>query len=144
MLHRYEEMKFTDNDKARLRENKEVICQWIMENIVPLLNEDDRIYIDYGGTYRSGREYSWSEGVAYYHFAVYGRENEFRTGGGTRTKGYIGCGQKYGRIEQAFEKVFSPYDIYPVVDNWQIIKNKLISEAKRKKDDKKSIYAFEV
>lgn len=136
----YEDMVFTENDKARLKENRNAICKWIMENIVPFIDEDVSLKIDYGETYRCPRT---GNPIETYHFVVYGKEHHFYFMG-DRGKGYVGYGQKFGGCHESFEKAYSPYDIYPVVDNWKMIKNRLLSMVKEHKVAKKSIYEFEV
>lgn len=135
----YNDMIFTDNDKTRLRENRDAIVSWIMENIVPYMDKNDTLRVDYGETYRCPRDGS---SVENYHFRVYGKENHFYFMG-DRGTGYVGYAQKFGGFE-SFKKAYSPYDIYPVVDNWQMIKGELLGQIAERKEAKKSIYAFEV
>lgn len=137
----YIDMNFTDRDRAQLKLNRDQIVQWIMENIVPMLNEDDHIYVDFGGTYSCPRTYSTIDN---YHFAVYGSERNITSGGGRKTKGYIGYGEKFGGISQSFESTESPYEIYPVVDNWTTIKMCLMTRLKQIQEDKDAIYQFRV
>lgn len=137
----YEDMKFTNDDKEKLKENKRMIIDWIKENIIPNMEKGSKIKCDFGGIYRCPRTNST---VELYHFWVYSEPKEFYSGGGTTTKGTIGYGQKFGYISQSFESVSSPYDIYPIVDNWSIIKNVLLNEIKNQKIIKNSIYNFSV
>lgn len=104
----YSNMNFTDRDRTQLKLNRDQIIQWIMENIVPMLKEDDRIYVDFGGTYSCPRTYSTIDN---YHLAVYGSERNITSVGGRKTKGYIGYGEKFERIYQSFESTESPYEI---------------------------------
>lgn len=136
----YGDMRFTENDKKRLLENRDAICAWIMENIVPAIDDDESVRVDYGGTYRCPRSGTPTE---MYHFVVYGKKNHFYFMGDKGT-GYIGYGEKFGGCHEPFEKAYSPYDIYPVVDNWKMIKQVLLSTVEERKRAKKSIYSFEV
>lgn len=138
---KYEDMRFTDGDKKRLLENKQMIIDWVMENIVPNMVENSRIGCDFGGIYRCPRTGSTVEA---YHFYVYSESNDFYSGGGTTTEGFIGYGQKFGYMDESFESVHNPYDIYPVVDNWASIKRVLLNGIKEQKASKKQIYEFEV
>ena len=137
---RYEDMVFTDNDKSRLKENRDAICSWIMENIVPFMDEDDTLRIDFGPIYRCPRT---GTRIETYHLAVYGRKHNFYFMG-DRGSGFIGYGEKFGGLYDPFEKVCSPYEIFPVVDNWKMIKRRLLGMAGERKAAKKSIYTFEV
>lgn len=139
----YSEMRFTDEDKKKLVENRKAIVNWIMENIVPQLGKDDVIRIDYGGTYVSSRSFC-AKPTSNYHFAVYGEKHNFYSGGGSTTNGYVGIGEKYGGVSEAFEGVNHAWSIYPVMDNWRTIKNELISKLKEKQNNKASIYEFSV
>lgn len=135
----YNDMSFTDGDREQLKLNRDQIVQWIMENIVPMLTEDEKIYVDFGGKYSCPRTYSTTDN---YHFAVYGSERNITSGGGRKTKGYIGYGEKFGGISQSFESTESPYEIYPVVDNWKEIKINLVARLKQIQEDKDAIYKF--
>lgn len=135
------EMTFTDNDRARLKENKQAIIDWIKLNIVPFIDDDSKIECDFGGTYRCPRT---GRSVDNYHFYVYGKEREFYSGGGHRTKGTIGFGEKFGYMSESFESVNSPYDIYLVVNNWKFIKRTLLDGVAAQERNRKSIYEFEV
>ena len=137
----YERMTFTDNDRERLLANKEIIIDWIMENIVPNMDEEARFYVDFGGTYQAPGSWQTTEN---YHFGVYGAKRTFCSGGGRKTDGYIGCGQKYGGLSDAFETIKSPWEIYPIVDNWRMIKESLLSQVETAKRSRKSIYEFKV
>ena len=44
----YENMTFTDKDREQLKKNRDDICNWIKENIIPRMLNDDRIIIDFG------------------------------------------------------------------------------------------------
>lgn len=136
----YEDMIFTDGDKARLKENRNAICNWIIENIVPMVDDDDSLRIDYGGIYRCPRT---GTPVEKYHLVVYGKPHKFYFMG-DRGKGCIGYGEKFGGCHEPFENAYSPYDIYPVVDNWKMIKNKLLSMVEERKRARGRIYTFEV
>ena len=138
---KYEDMRFTDNDKKKLRENKKMIVDWIMENIVPNMAKDSKIKCDFGEIYKCPIT---SSTVKTYHFYVYSELNEFYSGGGVTTKGFIGYGQKFAYMSESFENVYSPYDIYPIVDNWASIKRELLNGIKEQKVIKKEIYEFEV
>ena len=137
----YNDMSFTDRDREQLKLNREQIVQWIMENIVPMLSEDEKIHIDFGGKYSCPRS---SSVIDNYHFAVYGSERNITSGGGRKTKGYIGYGEKFGGISQSFESTGSPYEIYPVVNNWKEIKINLMTRLKQIQEDKDAIYQFSV
>lgn len=137
----YTELHFTEEDKQRLLQNKEEMVKWIMDNIVPFIQEDSKIKIDFGGIYHCPRSYS---SVENYHFYVYGSKQKFYSGGGSNTEGYIGFGEKFGGISEAFETVRSPYDIYPIMDNWDMIKRTLLGSIKEQKENRKAIYSFQV
>lgn len=137
----YNNMNFTDKDREQLKSNRNQIVQWIMENIVPMLTEDEKIYVDFGGKYSCPRSSSVTDN---YHFAVYGREYIFMSGGGRKTKGYVGYGEKFGGISQAFETTCSPYEIYPIMDNWKEIKNSLVTRLKQIQEYKGAIYQFSI
>ena len=135
----YSDMNFTDKDRTQLKLNRDQIVQWIMENIVPMLSEDEKIHIDFGGKYSCPRS---SSVIDNYHFAVYGSERNITSGGGRKTKGYIGYGEKFGGISQSFESTESPYEIYPVVDNWTTIKMCLMTRLQEMEKEKEAIYNF--
>lgn len=137
---RYDNMTFTNNDKARLKENRDIICRWIMENIVPSMNEDDVFHIDFGDIYRCPRS---GTPIETYHLVVYGKEHSFYFMG-DRGRSHIGYGEKFGGCHEPFEKVYSPYEIYPVVDNWRMIKCKLLDMIEKHKRARKIIYTFKV
>ena len=137
---KYENMTFTDNDRAKLKENRDAICAWIMENIVPVINDDSSLKIDFGEIHRCPRT---GTPIETYHLVVYGKIHRFYFMG-DKGSGYIGYGEKFGGCHEPFEKVCSPYEIYPVVDNWKMIKGKLLSMVSEQKKAKESIYAFEV
>ena len=137
---KYEDMIFTDNDKARLKENRDAICTWIMKNIVPVIDDDASLHVDFGDIYRCPRS---GTPIETYHFVVYGKEHSFYFMS-DRGKGCIGYGQKFGGCHEPFEKAYSPYDIFPIVDNWKMIKSKLLSMVSEQKKAKESIYVFEV
>ena len=137
----YENMTFTDKDREQLKKNRDDICNWIKENIIPRMLNDDRIVIDFGKDYLGMRSY---ETVKTYHFSVFGNENTFFTGGGTRTRGQIAIGFKYSTIECAFDCVDSPYEIFPFIDNWKEIKSKLMDEIKMRETNREMIYSFKV
>ena len=134
------DMVFTNDDKSKLVENRKLIIEWIMENVVSVLKEDDRIIIDYGGTYMGMRSY---ESTTNYHIAVYGKKTSIYTGG-ERYEGYVGIGEKYGHISGFLDESNFPYDIYPVVDNWKTIKETLLKEISEREEKKKIIYDFAV
>ena len=134
---RYRDMVFTKNDEARLRENRDAICNWIMENIVPMLNKDDVLDVDFYENYRCQR----TGFIETYRFRVYGRKERFYIER-FRGNGYVGFGR--GRICEPFEENPNPYDIYPVVDNWRMIKSRLLKMVTERKQAKRSIYEFEV
>ena len=136
---RYENMTFTDNDKARLKENRDAICNWIIKNIVPVIDDDASLHVDFGDIYRCPRS---GTPIETYHFVVYGKEHPFYFMG-DREKGYIGYAQKFGGYEP-FEKAYSPHYIFPIVDNWKMIKSKLLSMVSEQKRARESIYIFEV
>ena len=118
-----------------------MIIDWITENVVPHMDADSTIKCDFGGTFRCPRT---KTPVELYHFWVFSESRSFYSGGGTMTKGTIGYGQKFGYQDRSFESVNSPYDIYPIVDNWSMIKNKLLNGIEEQKTSRKSIYDFEV
>ena len=134
------ELIFTEEDKKQLIENRNKIYNWIMENIVPKINEDDRIVVDYGGTYMGMRSY---ETTSNYHIAVFGKRNTIYHGSEV-TDGYIGIGEKYGNITRILDNNNVASDIYPVVSNWSEIKEALLLEVEKRKESKKAIYNFEV
>ena len=134
----YEDMIFTDNDKARLKENRNAICKWIMENIVPYINDDDTLKVDFGGIYRCPRSGS---PIEKYHLRVYGSPHEFYFMG-SNGSGNIGFAEKFG-VYDPFEKA-GAYRIYPVVDNWKMIKSALLNQIEERKVAKGNIYSFEV
>lgn len=135
-------MIFSAEDKENLKENRNKINAWIMENIVPKLAPNERIHVDYGGRYKARND--WTEGTTRYHFAVYGEEQTFYSGGGDKTKGYVGVGQKYGGISHALQTVGNPYDLYPIIENWTHVKSCLVNEANARANARKSIQNFEV
>lgn len=137
---KYENMTFTDEDCARLRTNRDAICGWIMENIVPAIDDDASLCIDFGDIYRCPRT---GTPIETYHLVVYGKKHQFYFMSDKGT-GYIGYGEKFGGCHNPFEKVYSPYEIYPVVDNWKMIKGKLLSMVDERKRAKGKIYRFEV
>ena len=137
----YSDMHFSKEDTEQLIANRDKICEWIMQNIVPELDEDDHIMIDYGGEYLGVRSYTKTTN---YHIAVYGKEREFTSGGGTRTQGHIGIGERYGYISHALKGKTNPYDIYPIVVNWRNLKDEMTSQLHRKKSNRRKIYTFEV
>lgn len=138
----YTDMKFNDTDKQKLIENRDTICKWVMENIVPQLDKDERVIIGYGGKYRSPRSFM-SEPVDNYYFGVYGEDHTIYFNGAKQI-GHIGVGEKYGRVSRSFAKVTNPYDIYPVIDNWKLIKSQLLSEVEKNKANRKAIFNFVV
>ena len=139
----YEDMHFTEEDKKRLQKNKEAIIKWIEVNIIPFLSSTDsydRLMVEYGGMYISPR--GFTKPVANYRIAIYGKEQNFYSGGGTTTKGKIGYGRCYGGIGQSLESVWSAWDIYPLVDNWSWIKNELQSQLGNRTRVSKQITEF--
>lgn len=109
-----------------------------MERVIPELDKDDVLRIDYGVIYtcpRSGTK------VESYHFRVYGEENNFYSNG--NGNGYIGYARKFGGYEP-FETARNAYDIYPVVDNWQYIKSTILDELAERRANKKTIYEFQI
>lgn len=138
---KYEDMTFTEKDTIKLKENRDSICDWITNNILPKLSKDERIIIDFGGEYLGLRSYETTQN---YHFSVFGSENTFYTGGGTKTRGQIAVGFKYSIIEHAFDSVNNPYKIFPFVDNWKMLKEKLLTEIEKREQNKAAIYSFEV
>ena len=138
----YSDLNFNDDEKKRIINNKKAIVSWIMNNVVLNIRDDDVIRIDYGGTYISPR--GFSKPVNNYHIAVYGREQNFRNGGGKNTSGYIGIGEKYGMISESLENCTCAWDIYPIMDNWQLIKSELLYKVEELKKSKAAIYEFEV
>lgn len=134
-------MHFTDNDKEKLKENKRMIIEWITENIIPNMDEDSQIKCDFGDTYRCPRTYTTVES---YHFWVFSEPRKFFSGGGRTTDGTIGYGRKFGYMDESFESVNSPYDIFPIVDNWGLIKATLLNELEAQKANRRVINQFEV
>ena len=137
----YEDMHFTDNDKEKLKENKRMIIEWITENIIPNMDEDSQIKCDFGDTYTCPRTYTTVES---YHFWVFSEPRKFFSGGGRTTDGTIGYGRKFGYMDESFESVNSPYDIFPIVDNWGLIKATLLNELEAQKANRRVINQFEV
>ena len=138
----YSDMAFSNSDKEQLIVNRDKICEWIMQNIVPELGEDDRIMIDYGGDYLGSRSCTKTTN---YHIAVYGKDKNFVSGGGAKSHGHIGIGERYGQISYALnENIKSPYSIYPIVVNWKELKNEMLAQLRKKRESKQKIYAFEV
>lgn len=138
---KYENMEFTENEKEQLNKNKEMIIAWIMENIVPKMNENSHIMCDFGGVFTSSTTYN---STTEYHFAVYSSPQDFTTlGGGRKTHGIIGYGEKFGYICESFESVFLPYQIFSVIDNWTLIKRELLKGLEEQQTTKKSIFSFE-
>lgn len=137
---KYENMTFTDNDRARLKENRDAICAWIMNNIVPAIDDDASLQVDFGEIYRCPRT---GTPIETYHFVVYGKIHHFYFMG-DRGSGCIGYGEKFGGCHEPFEKIGSPYKIYPVVDNWKMIKGRLLSMVEERKRARGRIYTFEV
>ena len=137
----YKDMVFTKEDREALIRNKKHIVDWIMKNIVPNMQADSKIKCDFGETYTSPRS---NMKVASYHFYVYSELKDFYSGGGTATNGCIGYGEKFGYMNESFESVTSPYDIYPIVDNWSLIKKTLLHGIEKQKRNKDVIYNFEV
>lgn len=138
-------MHFTEEDKKRLQQNKEIIMKWIEENIVPYLSPTDsydRILVEFGGIYVSPR--GFAKPVANYRIAVYGKEQNFYSGGGVTTKGTIGYGRLYGGIGHSLESIWSAWDIYPLVDNWQSIKRELLDKLGNRTKVSKQITEFSV
>lgn len=134
------DMVFTDEDREKLIENRKKIFDWIKENIISQLTEDDKITIDYGGTYMGMRSY---ESTTNYHLVVFGKKSSvYYTS--ERYEGYIGIGEKYGDITRMFDDAESPRDIYPVIDNWELIKNTLLKEVAERREKKKIIYEFKI
>lgn len=105
----YEDMTFTESEREKLKENKKMIIDWITENIILYMNENSSIKCDFGGIHQCPRS---SAKVDNYHFYVFSESREFHSGGGKTTEGKIGYGQKFGYINESFESVNSPYDIY--------------------------------
>lgn len=138
----YDNLIFTDAEKERLKENRNAVNAWIMENVVPHLAKEERIIIDYGDSYKAPG--SFSEPTTEYHFAVYGEEHQFYSGGGRQSKGYIGIGQRYGGISHAMQTVGNAYDLYPIFANWTLIKNRLLREVEDRKTKRMEIYSFTV
>ena len=137
---RYDNLVFTETDKERIRENIKSINQWIIDNVVPYLAEDERIYIDYGDKYQAPG--SW-DSTTDFHLAVYGKENTIY-GYSRKSTGYVGIGDKYGGISDAILTVSSPYRLFPVIDNWTLIKNRLLREVEDRKTKRMEIYSFTV
>ena len=137
----YSDMHFSKEDAEQLVINRDKICEWIMQNIVPELDEDDYIMINYGGEYLGARSCIKTTN---YHIAVYGKEREFISGGGIKTQGCIGIGEKYGYISYALKDRPSPYDIYPIVANWKNLKNEMNRQLLIKRSNRERIYEFEV
>jgi hypothetical protein len=131
-------MVFSKDDKEQLKENRNKINEWIMENIVPKLAINESIQVDYGGYYRARGDFG--EGTTMYHFAVYGEERSFSSSGGERTRGYVGIGEKYGGISHAIQVVGNPYELYPIIENWEHIKSCLINESNARANAKKNGY----
>lgn len=134
----YDDMVFSNDDKARLKENRNAICKWIMENIVPNIADDDTLKIDFGGIYKCPRS---GTPVEKYHLRVWGKPYSFYFMG-NRGSGNIGFAKQFG-VYESFEKA-GAYDVYPVVDNWKMIKRELLNQIEERKVAKGSIYAFEV
>lgn len=137
----YEDMSFSEQDKAQLIANRDAICGWIKENILPRLSSYERLIIDFGDDYMGLRSY---EKTKMFHFSVFGEENTFFTGGGTRTRGQIAIGFKYSTISTAFDCTQSPYEIFPFIKNWKWIKRELLSQVDKKEKNKEAIYSFEI
>jgi hypothetical protein len=47
-------------------------------------------------------------------------------------------------MDESFESVNSPYDIFPIVDNWGLIKATLLNELEAQKANRRVINQFEV
>lgn len=139
---RYDNLVFTDADRERLKENRDAINAWIMENVVPHLSNDERVIIDYGDEYRAPG--AWDNTTTEYHFAVYGEDHKFYSGGGRTTHGYVGIGEKYGGLSDALQTVGSPYKLYPIIANWDLIKSHLLTEIKNREKCKNRIHEFTV
>ena len=131
---------FTPEDKQKLIENRKMIFDWILDNIIAELNEDDVITVDYGGTYMGMRSY---ETTSNYHLAVYGKKSVVHTNE-ERKEGFIGVGEKYGGISDFLDDSESSHAIYPVVDNWKEIKKSLMEQVTERRKKKKAIYEFVV
>ena len=56
----------------------------------------------------------------------------------------IGYGVRYGGVESSFETKTSPYSIYPVVDNWSMIKSELLKGVAERQERKVNINAFTI
>ena len=141
----YEDMHFTEEDKKQLQRNKQAMMKWIEENIVPYLSPSDsydRILVEFGGIYRCHGDFS--KGVSNYRIVVYGSEQTFYSGGGTHSKGKIGYGEKYGGIGHSLDEIWSPYQIYPLMDNWEYIKGELLAGLRNRRAASKAIAEFAV
>ena len=136
----YDEIVFSKEDRVRLNENRDSICKWIEKNILPKLQKDDVIRIDFGGVYSSCRSFDTTTN---YHFAVYGDPERKIRSMFDSYDGQIGFGEKFGGIGTPFDKAFSR-EIYVVMDNWQMIKQTLLTEVDARIKGRESIHAFQV
>ena len=144
MSNRYDNMHFTEAEEKALIQNRDKICAWIKENIIPKLEptEYDRIKIDFGGVYRSYNDFG--KGTTEYLFAVYGAPTDIYFNGRVNKDISIGYGVRYGGVESSFETKTSPYSIYPVVDNWSMIKSELLKGAAERQERKANINSFTI
>ncbi len=124
----YDKIVFTKEEKTKIKEHIKEIENYIKENIVPILNEGEKIEIDYGGDYWGCRS---SYKTTNYHLYI---KNE---------KDYeIMFARKYGNWEK-LEKVYEN-DLFSIIDNWELIKGILNDKKEEKRENRELLKNFRV
>lgn len=142
----YSNMKFNEMERAALIENRKAICEWIRNKIVPKMPHDTKIAVGFGGTHRCVRSYSTTP---MYQLVVHSEPHKYY---GDSSCGYkdehiqIGLIRQFGRannLESGYTSK-SPYDILPIVDNWNSIKGELLWRCSSLESQNKNIFNFTV
>lgn len=141
----YGNMLFTETERKELVNARKKICDYVISEIIPNMVAQKSIKIDFGGRYVSPRNWS-SNATTNYHFYIYAEPHHFYGDGSCGYKDRdisIGFSEKYGYVND-FEKTNSPYNIYPIVDNWSEIKSEIRHQLSRMIDDNAMVMNFEV
>lgn len=134
-------MQFSDEERKVLKAQRDLVVKWIMDNIVPRIPKGEHILIDFGDRYKAPTAWDWT---TEYHFGVYGEPHSFWADHDDNITGYVGFGELYGGLGHAVEHLKSPYDIFPIINNWKVIKQNLFEEVCRLEDKHSSIANFTI
>lgn len=132
-------MGYSKEEIAQIQKNIEAVNNWLLENIVPYLRNDDKITVGFGEMEPIGRG-CWGK-EHHYSLTVRGnKEIYFRTGGAV-----FGFNLPDYRKDDDMivNKSLWSWGM-KLLDQWRIVKPKLIDELEVYKQKYSAVFEFEV